>query len=493
MTLSTQQLRCPNCGAHLDGGERDAYACTYCGTTTPRAALVQPQRTPFTGGIQRLYRTVAADFDQDGWFEIAGWHNKTLHAIDLVDRTLMWTLGGFNDEQDLYAGPGRVYMATDGELTALNAFTGARVWTLALMNVREVHDPGYVPNGSIWARTHDDKLVAIDRATGARRDSVSANDSVTLFRKIVGHRIVVNDAYGLRILDAAKPGSAFELGTGVEKMAQDLDAGRMLTSLPLTVDSAHVHRGVLYAVTDKDGCWLEAYRVADGRLLARRARGNRDDHLMGAVSGHPITGSETRIKREPDGPTWGVPDGDNPEIKSVQGATGVLVVHVTRDGPGSDRHSLFGLDATSLTPIWQVDDIGYLMSEIIVNDERIVWATSNKISALDAASGAMLWETPAVAESGLTVGGGLVVNARYGITLLAETGEMMLPTDARTSVPTSLPAASAPEELPTWGIEGGAEKTATGSSAGGSNAAKAIALVIILAVVALIAVFAVKG
>lgn len=496
MNLTAEQLRCPNCGAHLDGGERDAYSCQFCGTTTPRAALVRPQRTPFTGGIDRLWKAVGADFDQDGWFEICGWHRHTLHAIDLIDRTLMWTLGGFTDDHDLFAGPGRVYVATDGELTAINAYTGARVWTLTLPNVREVHDPGHVANGAIWVRTAQDKLVAIDRATGARRTSHSAHDSASLFRTIVGHRIVVNDAYGLRIFDA-QSGPVLEVGTEVEKAARDLEAGRMLTEVPASLQSAVVHRGVLYAIVHQHTNVLVAYRVADGSLVARRTLPGRDvDRLLGAVAGAPITGDESRLRREPDGPTWSPTGDDDPQIESATGAGGVLVVHVRRDGPGSDRHSLIGLDASSLTPIWQLDDLGYLISEIVRTDERIVFAIDlgnrqgHELVAIDPASGAMLWSSKVPAETGLQVGGGLVIQTRMGVTLLADTGEMMFPTDARTSSPAGPPATSEPEELPTWGIEN-AGGLATRAAAGSSKPLVWIAM-IVLAVLAMVALVVVK-
>ncbi|MCX5743653.1 MAG: PQQ-binding-like beta-propeller repeat protein [Proteobacteria bacterium] len=464
MALAVQQLRCPDCGAYLDGGERDTYACKFCGTVTPHAALVQQPRAPFPDRIDRLWKAVGADFDRDGWFEICGWHEHVLYAVHLIDRALMWQLGGFADDHDLFAGPGRVYVSTDAELTAINACAGVRVWALALMNVREVKDPGYVPNGAIWARTHEDKLVTIDRATGARRGSTTAYDSAGTFRTIVGHRLVVSSV-GCRILDAAQSAPGLDLGTGVETAMKDLEAGRALSRVPTSIDSAIVHRGVLYAVVDESGSSLDAYRVADGRLVARRKLAGRGERLLGAVAGHPISGNETTLRREPDGPGWAVTGDDNPQIKTAHGVGGVLVVHVTRDGPGADRHSLTGLDAASLAFLWQVDDLGYLMSDIVCTDERIVFAITRKLVAMDPASGAKLWETPVPDEQGLQVGGGLVIQTRYGVTLLADTGEMLFPKDARASTPASPPVASAPDELPTWGVEGASPpKASTGDS-----------------------------
>jgi outer membrane protein assembly factor BamB len=499
MDLATQEMRCPGCGAHLAGGEQDTYHCAFCGSATSRAALVQPQRTPYTGGFDRLWHAVGADFDQDGWFEICGWHKHALHAIDLVDRTLMWTtLEGSENDHDLYAGPGRVYVATDADLTAINAYTGARVWSAALMNTREVHDPGYVANGSIWVRTAQDKLFGVDRATGAIRATFSGYDSASLFRTICGQRLVMLDADGLRLLDATQDRPVLEIGVGALKALDDMVAGRTPSTQPVQINGAVVHRGVLYvAVASLDGratYTLDAYRIPDNRLVARRTVKHEVQSLAAAVAGRPVSQNDNTLRLEPDGPTWSA-GGDNPEIKMAKGVGRVLVVHVTSDGPGSDRHTLVGLDATSFTPVWQLDHIGYLMSEIVCTDERIVFAISlggsHKFVAIDPASGATLWETTMPSETGLQVGGGLVVQTRMGATVLAESGEMMFPTDQRKSTPAGPPIANAPEELPDWGIEGGATSGRAGAATGGSKAALWIALVI-LAIVGTVVAFVMK-
>jgi outer membrane protein assembly factor BamB len=485
--METVGLRCPSCGAHLDGGERDTYDCTFCGAATPRTALVQPARVPFAGGIDRLYNTVAADFDQDGWFEICGWRSAVLYAIDLFDRTLMWKLDGFANDHDLYAGPGRVYVATDAELIALNAYTGVRAWTLALMNVREVHDPGYVPGGAIWAVTAQDQLVAIDRATGARRKSYAAHSGASLFRILAGRRLVMNDVDGLRVLDATQDGPVLQVATGALAALDQMIAGRKPAATPTQLDSAVVHRGVLYTLTTSlDGRntrFLQAHRIADATLVARRAFRSSSQELVAAVAGRPVAHRGRILQLEPDGPAWTIPSGADAELVSAHGSGRVLVVHAKRTGPGSDLHSLTGLDATTFTPLWELPDVGYMMSDVVCTEACVVYAidvrSGYKFVALDPASGTTLWDIAMPSETGLQVGGGLVVQTRGGATLVTDTGERMFPADERKTTPAGAPAAE-PDELPDWGIE--APSAAPTGKAGNVLLA---AVMIVIALVAL--------
>ena len=408
--IEAQRFLCPRCGAYLASDERESYACAYCSTVSPRAALQVPSRTPIDPGVDRLWKVVAGDFDQDGWFEVCGWDDHTLYALDPVDKTTMWkTLAGSTDDFDLFAGPGRIYVNTATELLALDAFTSQRVWSITASNIRQLHDPGHVPDGVIWVSVADEHLVALDRATGAKRASWPMNDSASLFRTLVGSNLVFNDVDGLKILHPARTepmlqigsGNAGELMAAVEKSMEDLAAGKLVKpiSIPDSVNSAVVHRGIVYVHVSRDNQRpsLDAYRVIDGQRVARRDLDRDDVELVGAIAGHPISRKDAILRREPDGPSWTAP-GEDVEIAFAKGVGNVLVVQVKHTDMGNDIWDLVGLDPTSLAQLWKLDNLGYVYGELACSPTLVVvtiqGAARRSRSVSIRRSGAMLWEAP---------------------------------------------------------------------------------------------------
>ncbi len=446
---------------------------------------VPSQRWPIDPRIDRLSKTVAADFDQDGWFEICGWYDHALYAIDPVDKTLLWrVLDGSSHDGDLFVGPGRVYVSTHSELIALDASTAQRLWSIPLTDVRELHDPGVFSNGVIWVGTGD-QLVAADRLTGAHRWSWPLNDSVSLFRTLVGQHLVFNDADGLRILMPAQKAPIIGIVANADRMLanvyqamEDLAAGKLTDApkIPDTVKAAVVHRGVVYVAVERDEASdaLDAYRVADGRHLARHAGQSLEGlDLVGAIGGHPISRRDEWLRREPDGPVWSA--GAGVEYPFVTGTGPVLVVVVNRNG----AYDLVGLDGTTLTVRWHLDNVP-CFGEVIYADDLLVMSIQSggtmQLVGIDPASGGRRWETVVTGQARVSAGGGLVIEDN-GATFFAGSGQMIFPVDQRTTTPPLL-AASAPDEVPDWGNQAAAHPSGRSRSAG------LLALVAVLVVVA---------
>lgn len=504
----SQQLLCPYCGGFLGGEPRESYQCTTCSATSPRSALFAPARTPIDPRLDRLWNVVAGDFDRDGWFEICGWDSHTLYAIDPVDKTVMWrTLQGSTDDFDLFTGPGRIYVCTKSELIALDAHTSNRIWSAPVYNVREVHDPGYVPNGVIWVNVAHEELYAIDRSTGAVRSQTSMNDSASLFRVLSGTNLVWNDVNGIKILHPASEqlvlaigGDAMAAMEQADAAMEELAAGRRpgKITIPDQVISAVVHRGFVYVTYHRGsgGQFLDAYRTADGKRFSRHQVTGDSLELIAAVNGHPISKSNAALKREPAGPSWLAP-GKEAEIEWARGVGNVLVVMIKRSHMGDDVHDLAGLDGTTLAPLWKLDNVGYVYGELATSSSLLVLTIqgdgTQTLIGIDPASGTTRWRTNVPREEGTVCGGGLVWQRRIGTALFAETGQLIFPTDQRTTTP-QVPmvelGGAVPDEAPDWGLAAPAPAARAPGAAAPSGSRALIVLLVFLAVIGIgVAVF----
>ncbi|MBI1326821.1 MAG: PQQ-binding-like beta-propeller repeat protein [Alphaproteobacteria bacterium] len=196
----------------------------------------------------------------DGGLVVAAFSSGELVALQTQNGAVAWAdtlapvtkIGGLASLSDIRALPviegGTVYaISFGGKLVAIDARGGSRIWARDLGGV----ETPYIAGNMLFVLTKDNSLLAIDRATGAIRWTLSLPDYTDKDRKkpiVFKGPVLAGD----RLLLANSEGEVWEVGVMDGKALRQWDAGSAI-SVPLIVAAE-----TLYLLNDKGT--LTAYK-----------------------------------------------------------------------------------------------------------------------------------------------------------------------------------------------------------------------------------------
>ncbi len=200
-----------------------------------------------------------------------GASNGTVLALDATNGGVLWShaTGGDYVFSSPAVADGIVYVGADliagqsaphpGSLYALDAATGAEVWSLSLS--REVDSSPAVAGGVVYVGCFDGNVYARDAATGAAVWSAQTGGSVWSSPAVAGGVVYVGSQDGsLHALDAASGAQLWSQPTG-----GPVDSSPAVANGVVYVGSTNPLTGDLYAFDASSGAKLWSYKSGDSR------------------------------------------------------------------------------------------------------------------------------------------------------------------------------------------------------------------------------------
>jgi outer membrane protein assembly factor BamB len=329
-----------------------------------------------------------------GWFGSGSSKSKAAEPAELTDLKSpiavreMWSvnLGDGEDRRWLRQHPtldaGRVYAVNDkGELLALDAHTGKRLWTANAVEVgkkgsklkfwkREATENGLsgspgVGNGMVVVGGRNGEVVAFNADTGEKRWSVRVTSEVLSAPQVLADRVVVR----------SNDGRVFGLNTadGARKWVFD----RGLPTLSLRGNSTPVGANGVSFIGYDDGT-IVALRDEDGLRVWEQ------------------------VVAEPDGRT---------ELERIADIDGELVLDGDQLYAASYHDKVVALSASSGQPLW-THDVGGYSGVALLADKVLLTDKNGNIWALDRNTGDSMWKQNLLENRTLTTP---AVQGDYGV------------------------------------------------------------------------------
>ena len=272
---------------------------------------------------------------------------------------------------------GVVYIGSDdGNLYALNASTGQKMWSFSTGGVQPVLDAPAVELGVVYIGSYDGVLYALNAATGKQLWSFATGSN-----PIVGAPTVVN---GVVYVSGGIPETLYALNA---------NTGKMLWSDGNSIggwNSAAVANGKVYigsfdnnlrAINAKTGAVLWSYAVPDGFVNSSPAVAENVVYIGS------WDGTVYAVRASNGAPLWTHPTGSF-ITSSPAVAGGVVYI-------GSWDDTLYALNAKTGAEIWSFTTGDSVESSpAVANGVVYVGSDDFNLYALNARDGHMLWSYP---------------------------------------------------------------------------------------------------
>jgi DNA-directed RNA polymerase subunit RPC12/RpoP len=395
MAVAGVVFKCGNCGAALPQvAPGQVVTCPYCGTQQvfpmPTAGLTEIKGTVIIqGGLQisggglviqgggLVIRGGGGDFksnetlwcshgdtaravDPELGFVVVGLHGddetpgRKLRAIDAWQRRVLWEVDpGFPklEGEHLAIRARRLYASCENVLYCLDLRTGQLLWQARLpdategswrtgMNVCDPY-PASAAQAAVVVETTDDKVTALDRATGAVRWTVPCDDT---------WRDLERSPEGL--------GIAITGGSGVVELMHPAASPQPVLKVPASGGAWNVSGGQ-FVVAGRES--VSVVEVPSCRVLYQ---GGLEDDMYDNDCGVPVLAG---------GLVWVANDeylSGHPRGRSIRGAlmpghktcclgsTADTLLALIRKDPGTPRQVLCAFDPQTLAPRYAQQDVG---------------------------------------------------------------------------------------------------------------------------------------
>ena len=324
----------------------------------------------------------AANLPGTSWSQFRGdnmerWNpfETQLGVNNVSGLALKWTYAtGAFVESSAAVVSGVVYIGSDdGNLYALNASTGQKLWSFSTGSTQSILDAPAVANGVVYIGSYDGVLYALNAATGKQLWSF-----VTGSNPVVGAPTVVN---GVVYVSGGVPETLCAL---------DASTGKMLWSDGNSIggwDSAAVANGVVYigsfdnnarAINASTGAVIWTYSVPDGFLDSSPAVVN------GVVYFGTWDGAVYALKANNGALLWSYETGSH-ITSSPAVANGVVYI-------GSWDNNVYALNASTGERIWSFTTGDSVESSpAVANGVVYVGSDDFNLYALNARDGQQLW------------------------------------------------------------------------------------------------------
>jgi uncharacterized repeat protein (TIGR01451 family) len=291
---------------------------------------------------------------------------------------LKWTYasGAFVESSPAVVN-GVVYIGSDdGNLYALNASTGEKLWSFSTGSVQPILDAPAVADGVVYIGSYDGIFYALDAKTGKQLWSF-----VTGSNPVVGPPTVVD---GVVYVSGGVPETLYALNAMT---------GKMLWSDGNSIggwDSAAVANGVVFigsfddnlrAINARSGAVLWRYAVADGFVDSSPAVAD------GVVYIGSWDGTVYAVRASTGALLWSYQTGSN-ITSSPAVANGLVYI-------GSWDHNVYALNAKTGARSWNFTTADSVESSpAVANGVVYVGSDDFNLYALNAADGHELWSYP---------------------------------------------------------------------------------------------------
>jgi len=294
-----------------------------------------------------------------------GSSDNNFYALNAITGTLIWKYSGtasFAYSSPTYAN-GIVYVGgIDNYVYAFDAVTGVVKWKNLIASTGIESDAVYV-DGTVYVGTNDDYLYALDANTGQEKWKYLTGGNVSASPTVLNNIVYFGSS----------DGKLYALTVSTGQLNWSFETGAMINqSGPSLVN------GVIYV-------------------------GSRDSYLY-AVDAN----SGTLIWKY-------FANGISLEQSSPTVANGIVYIGGWYDISFGTKGNLYAINTTTGNLVWEkLLNTGISSSPCVANGKLYITADDLKIHALDAASGAGLWEkeilpnsaSPAVSNGMVYVGGG---------------------------------------------------------------------------------------
>ena len=284
---------------------------------------------------------------------------------------------------------GVVYIgSTDNNVYALNASTGAKLWSFATGNAIYSSAPA-VANGVVYIGSTDNNVYALNASTGAKLWSYTAANQVWS-SPAVANGVVYISEFG---------GNVYALNASTGALIWTYATGNNLFSAPA------VANGVVYLGADNG--ILYALNASTGALLWSYTTGNYVDSSPAVANGVVYVGSDDNnlyaLNASTGALLWSYQTGSYVD-SSPAVANGVVYV-------GSHDGNIYALNASTGAKLWSYAT-GYQVrsSPAVANGVVYIGSDDNNLYALNASTGALLWsyDTGYIVISSPTIVDGVV-------------------------------------------------------------------------------------
>jgi outer membrane protein assembly factor BamB len=311
--------------------------------------------------------------------------NETILGVgNVAGLQLKWKSnigGGANPTFFLLSSPAVVngvvyYGSDDGNVYALNASTGAKLWSFATRN--KVESSPAVVNGVVYVGSEDGNVYALNASTGAKLWSFATGSSVDSSPAVVNGVVYV--------------------GSGIDVLALNASTGAKLWSFAVTggvLSSPAVVNGVVYF--GANGFTVYAVNASTGTLLWSFAENPEDAFVSspavanGVVYIGSLNPNVYALNASTGSRLW-LFGPQSSVYSSPAVASGVVYI-------GSDDGNVYALSASTGAKLWSYFAGGVRSSPAVANGVVYFGTVDGNAYALNASTGAKLWS--------FTTGGGL--------------------------------------------------------------------------------------
>jgi len=301
--------------------------------------------------------------------------SQTMLGVDNVgDLQLKWKAGVGTIIDQALGAPlvvnGIVYSSfLDNEPMALNASTGATLWTFAMVDSGTPHT---VANGVFYFVGEDGNLYALNASTGAKLWTFAVGGS----RFNVGQFVVANGV----VYVGSPDGNVYALNAGTGAKLWTFTTGTGATSFSFAVASGVVYFGStdnnLYALNASTGAKLWSF-AAGGQVFSSPAVAN------GVVCFGSTDNNVYALNASTGAKLWSFATGEKSSPQVVNG-----VVYV-----GSAAGYVYALNASTGAKLWSFDDGVFPVGPLVVADGVIYLGCSPGLCAVNAGTGELMWGT----------------------------------------------------------------------------------------------------
>jgi eukaryotic-like serine/threonine-protein kinase len=271
---------------------------------------------------------------------------------------------------------GIVYVAFhSGKVYALNAESGAQVWTYDLRS--SISGGVAVGNGTMFVGSANGKLSAIDAVNGALKWEFSSKNEVWSTPVVVDGVVYFGSLdHSLYALNAADGTKKWDFKTGGEIASTPLlvDGVIYIGSFDKRFYAIDANTGMQKWVFEGAGNWFWSEAIYDNGIIYAGSL-DRNVYALNADDGTPA---------------WPQPFSAGDQVKSSPVvAGGVLVV-------ASEVGKVYGVDLKTGEKKWEFDNIGtkVLSSLCAAGDTVYINNQDNKLYALDGVTGHQIWAVP---------------------------------------------------------------------------------------------------
>jgi outer membrane protein assembly factor BamB len=299
---------------------------------------------------------------------------------------------GNNFESSPAVVNGVVYFGSDdGNVYALDASTGAKLWSYATGNV-VVSSPA-VANGVVYVGSANGNVYALNAGTGAKLWSFTTGSSVNSSPAVANGVVYVGSFdQNVYALNASTGAKLWSYATGADVFSSPAVSNGMVYVGP--------NDGNVYALNASTGAKVWSFTTGAGVDSSPAV-------VNGVVYIGSLDGKVYALDATNGSLLWSYKTTFNVE-SSPAVANGVVYV-------GSDGYRLYALNASTGSLLWAYDAGGEILSSpAVANGVVYVTSANGSLFALDADTGAKLWYYPAgLCSSSPTIVDG-VVYIRWG-------------------------------------------------------------------------------